>query len=167
MLRPFADTSLALTLVAAVATFVTAATATAADLAPRDGWEVRPTAKSHAELVEATRAAIGESNLAVVTQAGPTGAAAKRGIEIPGNLVIGAFNNDYAVKILDLSTAAMIEAPVRFYVTENEDGTATLSYKKPSVVFAPYMQDGGGELEALAAELDALFAGVVEAATGD
>ena len=67
------------------------ATADAADLTPRDGWEVRPTPKSHDELVAATRAAIGESDLAVVTQAGPTGAAAKRGVEIPGNLVIGAF----------------------------------------------------------------------------
>lgn len=157
MLRPFAATSLALALIASVAS--------AADLTPRDGWEVRPTGKTHADLVEATRAAIGESKLAVVTQAGPTGAAAQRGIKIPGNLVIGAFNNDYAVKILNLSTAAMIEAPVRFYVTENADGTATLSYKKPSTVFAPYVPEGGAELETLAAELDALFAGVLEAAT--
>lgn len=139
----------------------------AADLTPREGWKVRPTGKTHAELVEATRAAIGESPLAVVTQAGPTGAAASRGIEIPGNLVIGAFNNDFAVKILNLSTAAMIEAPVRLYVTENADGSATLSHKKPSFVFAPYLDEGGEELEALAAELDALFAGIVDAATAE
>ncbi|MHA3976294.1 DUF302 domain-containing protein [Halovulum sp. GXIMD14794] len=150
---------------AALALFASAAHA--ADLTPREGWEVRPTGKTHAELVEATRAAIGESPLAVVTQAGPTGAAASRGIEIPGNLVIGAFNNDFAVKILNLSTAAMIEAPVRFYVTENADGSATLSHKKPSFVFAPYLDEGGEELEALAAELDALFAGIVEAATAE
>ena len=71
------------------------------------------------------------------------------------------------MKILNLSTAAMIEAPVRFYVTENEDGSATLSYKKPSFVFAPYADEGGAELESLAAELDALFAGVAEAATAE
>ena len=36
------------------------------------------------------------------------------GIEIPENRVVGVFNNDYAVRILDMSTAAMIEAPLRF-----------------------------------------------------
>ena len=63
--------------------------------------------------------------MGVVTQAGPTQAAASRGITIPGNRVIGVFNNDFAVNILALSTAAMIEAPIRFYVTEGADGTAT------------------------------------------
>jgi uncharacterized protein (DUF302 family) len=67
------------------------------------------------------------------------------------------FNNDYAVRILGLSTAAMIEAPVRFYVTEEPDGTATLSWKMPSVVFAPYLDEGGDALAAIAEELDAKF----------
>lgn len=151
----------------AAALALTTTTTFASDLTPREGWEVYPTDKTHAELVEATRAAIGKSSLAVVTQAGPTGAAANRGIDIPNNLVIGAFNNDYAVKILNLSTAAMIEAPVRFYVTENEDGAATLSYKKPSFVFAPYANEGGADLEALAADLDAVFSGIAETATAE
>ena len=34
-------------------------------------------------------------------------------------------------------TAAMIEAPIRLYVTENLDGTATPSYKTPTTVYAP------------------------------
>ena len=37
------------------------------------------------------------------------------------------------------------------------NGTSTLSYKKPSHVFAPYMDEGGDALKALAAELDQLF----------
>ncbi len=135
-----------------------------AEMGPRDGWVVVPTSKSHTELVKATRAAIKSHGLIVVTQAGPTKAAKKRGIDIPGNLVIGAFNNDYAVRVLNLSTAAMIEAPIRFYVTENADGSATLSYKTPNTVFAPYMDEAGPELRAIADELDETFFAVAEAA---
>ena len=130
------------------------------DIAPREGWAVLRTDYDHAALVDRVRSAVGAHGLAVVTQAGPTGAAKARGIEIPGNTVIGAFNNDFAVRILRLSTAAMIEAPVRLYVTGNADGTASLSYKLPSTVFAPYAVEGGGDLAAAAAELDALFAAI-------
>ncbi|MEO0991408.1 MAG: DUF302 domain-containing protein, partial [Pseudomonadota bacterium] len=97
-----------------------------------------------------------------VTQAGPTGAAKARGITIPGNRVIGLFNNVFAVRILDLSTAAMIEAPIRMYVTEDLDGTATLSWKTPSHVFAPYFAEGGADLVAAASELDSLFEAVAQ-----
>lgn len=132
----------------------------AGDLGPRAGWSVQDSDKSHSDLVKAVRDATRANGMGVVTQAGPTGAAAKRGITIPGNRVIGVFNNDFAVKILGLSTAAMIEAPVRFYVTEDTDGSATLSYKLPSHVFAPYIEEGGPELEKLAAELDEKFAAI-------
>ncbi|MEM9318182.1 MAG: DUF302 domain-containing protein [Pseudomonadota bacterium] len=135
-----------------------------ADLTPRDGWEVHATPHSFDDLVARTRDAISENGLAVVTQAGPTGAAANRGIEIPGNRIIGAFNNQFAVRILELSTAAMIEAPVRFYVTENADGTATLSYKRPSMVFAPYADEGGAALGDAASELDEIFAAIADSA---
>lgn len=129
-----------------------------ADIAPRAGWSVLPSAKSYDVLVEDTLAAARTVKLAVVTQAGPTGAAANRGITIPGNRVIGVFNNDFAVRVLHLSTAAMIEAPIRLYVTENADGTASLSYKLPSAVLAPYTDEGGAKLIAIGAELDVLFA---------
>lgn len=134
------------------------------DLASREGWAVHPTVHEYATLVERVRDAIKAHGLAVVTQAGPTQAAKARGIEIPGNTVIGAFNNDFAVRILELSTAAMIEAPVRLYVTENADGTATLSYKLPSTVFAPYADEGGAALGEAATDLDSVFAGIAAAA---
>lgn len=126
------------------------------------GWAVFPADKTYSELVDATKVAIKDNGLIVVTQAGPTKAAAARGITIPGNLVIGAFNNDYAVRVLETSTNAMIEAPIRFYVTENEDGSATLSYKTPSFVFDPYMAEGGQALQDIAAELDKTFQSVAE-----
>ncbi|SMO32798.1 DUF302 domain-containing protein [Ruegeria faecimaris] len=131
---------------------------------PLSGWAVYPTGKSYDELVSDTKSAVKANGLIVVTQAGPTKAAAARGITIPGNLVIGAFNNDYAVRVLETSVRAMIEAPIRFYVTENEDGTATLSYKTPSFVFAPYIYEGRDPLRDIAQELDDTFQIVAEAA---
>lgn len=136
-----------------------------ADMAPLPGWEVHATPHDFDTLVARTNDAIAENGLAVVTRAGPTGAAASRGIMIPGNMVIGAFNNAFAVRILRLSTPAMIHAPMQLYVTENTDGTATLSYLRPSEVFAPYMEVAGPDLSAAASELDGLFAAIAEAAS--
>ena len=135
-------------------------------LEPREGWRVHPTGKSHETLLADLKAAVRAEGMGLVTEAGPTGAAAARGIGIPGNRVVGVFRNDFAVRILRLSPAAMIEAPIRFYVTEEPDGIATLSYKTPGFVFAPYMAEGGADPEAAAAELDAVFATIAARARG-
>ncbi len=126
------------------------------------GWEVHPSSHDFDTLVERTSQAIAAHGLAVVTRAGPTGAAANRGVEIPGNMVIGAFNNAFAVRILRLSTPAMIHAPIRFYLTENADGTATLGYIRPTTLLAPYADAAGPDLAVAASELDALFAAIAE-----
>lgn len=135
-----------------------------AEMAPRAGWTVIETDKSYTDLIDAVRKAAGKNRMGVVTQAGPTGAAKNRGITIPGNRVIGLFNNLFAVRILGLSTAAMIEAPIRMYVTENADGTATLSYKEPSTVFAPYMDEADADLQTAARELDVIFDAIAKTA---
>lgn len=136
-------------------------------VAPRAGWAVHDTAHPYAALLERTRAAVRAEGMFLVTEAGPTEAAAGRGIEIPGNRVIGVFRNDYAVRAIRLSVPAMIEAPIRLYVTEDGDGSATLSYKTPTAVFAPYAAEGGDALAALAAELDAVFAAIAARAIAD
>lgn len=136
-------------------------------IAPRDGWEIVETAKTYPALLEDLRAAVAAEKMGLVTEAGPTEVAKKRGVEIPGNRVLGVFRNDYAVRILRASTAAMIEAPVRFYVTEAEDGMAWLSWKRPSAVFAPYMTEGGLDLADAAAELDEIFAAIAARAAGE
>lgn len=145
-------------------TLLLAAPLQAQSIGPRDGWEVHATSKTFDDAVAAVKAAAKSHKLGVVTEAGPTGAAKARGVTIPGNRVIGLFNNVFAVQILGLSTAAMIEAPIRVYVTEEPDGTAFVSYKTPSHVFAPYSDEGGAELAEAAAELDAIFAAVVQEA---
>ena len=91
--------------------FVSFTAHTDENLAPREGWAVLKTDKDFQTLVKDTRTAVKAQSLIVVTQAGPTAAAKKLGITIPGNRVIGVFNNDLAGNVLETSTAAMIEAP--------------------------------------------------------
>ncbi|MEM7544272.1 MAG: DUF302 domain-containing protein [Pseudomonadota bacterium] len=132
--------------------------------AHRDGWSVTETTLTYEALLDRLKGAIKANKMGLVTQAGPTGAAASRGITIPGNRVLGVFNNRFAVRMLTASEAAMIEAPVRFYVTEQPDGTATLSYKLPSFIFQPYEGDSP-DVAAIGAELDVIFAQIAADAT--
>ena len=78
--------------------------------APREGWKVHETTYGYQELIDRVKAATKENGMGVVTEAGPTEAAKSRGVDIPGNRVIGVFNNVFAVKMLNASVAAMIEA---------------------------------------------------------
>ena len=76
-------------------------------------------------------------------------------------MVIAVYRNDFAVRMLEASVPAGIEAPIRFYVTENPDGTASLTYRRPSTVFAPC---GSADLDAMAKELDQIWQQIVAAA---
>lgn len=129
-----------------------------ADMLARPGWVVMPTTHDHATLVTRVKKAAGTRKLGIVSQASAT-LGAKRVLNktIPGNTVIGLYHPRFAVPMLEASVAAGIEAPIRVYITENADKTATLSYKVPSHVFAPYMEEGGESLTALASELDQVF----------
>jgi uncharacterized protein (DUF302 family) len=117
---------------------------------------------SFQELSGRLEEAIEANEFAVVTRASASAGAAARGVSIPGNLVVGVFRNDYAVRMLEASVPAGIEAPLRFYVTENHDGTATLTYRKPTAMFAPY---GVPALDAMAAELDPIWQRIAEQTT--
>jgi len=52
------------------------------------------------------------------------------------------------VRILKSSVPSDIEAPLRFYLTENADRTATLTYREPSAVFGAY---GSSDLDEITA----------------
>lgn len=106
--------------------------------------------------------AVEAHSLVHIATASASRAAAGRGIEIPGNAVVLAFNNVYAVRLLTASVPAGIEAPMRFYVTANADGTTTISYQKPSALLRPYGDNGLGTL---GRELDDLFAEIVAEAS--
>ncbi|QFS96347.1 hypothetical protein FIV06_02880 [Labrenzia sp. THAF191b] len=138
--------------------------ARADSLTDREGWQVLPTTKSYPALVDDLKSAIEGEGMLLVTQASASDGAKGRGITIPGNRIIGVYRNDYAVRMLEASVAAGIEAPIRFYVTENTDGTATLSWKTPGFVFATYMDEGGPALQELARELDQVFTSIADKA---
>ena len=135
-------------------------------LAERPGWEVFQTPHSYADMIERLNIAVKDNKMGLVTRASAT-LGAKKMLEkdIPGNMVVGVYRPDFAVRMLEANVEAGIEAPIRFYITENDDGTAKLSYKKPSAIFAPYL-DGSGKLEGLSSELDQIFAKIAKDAIG-
>ena len=134
-----------------------------AEIAVRPGWVVMPTGHDYLTLTQRVADVARRYQVSVVNVASAS-VGAEKGLDqkIPGNMVIGLYHPRYAVRMLDVSIASGIEAPIRVYVTENADGSATISYKKPSFSFAPYMDEGGDKLKDLADELDLLFASLVK-----
>ncbi|MEM1382602.1 MAG: hypothetical protein AAF713_09835 [Pseudomonadota bacterium] len=113
---------------------------------------------SYAALLQDLRAAIEGEKMTLVTGAGLTEVAKKRGFASPGNRVLGASRNDFAIGAIGASVPAMIEAPIRFNVAEGDDSTATLRYQRPSTIFAPYVASAGKDLATVAAEPGVIFA---------
>ncbi len=107
--------------------------------------------------------AIESNKMGLVAQASASRGAAARGVKIRGNLVLMVFRNDYAVRMLAASVPAGIEAPLRIYVTEDADGKASITWRAPSAVFAPY---GSAGLAAIARELDPVLEKIVRDAAG-
>jgi uncharacterized protein (DUF302 family) len=105
--------------------------------------------------------AIEANQMGLVAMASASRGAATRGVKIRGNAVLMVFRNDYAVRMLAASVPAGIEAPLRLYVTEGADGKASITYRVPSAVFAPY---GSSALDAMARELDPVFEKIVRQA---
>lgn len=131
--------------------------------APYPGTQTVSSQHSFEKVLQRLEHAIGDNKMGLVAQASASKGAAARGVNIPGNTVLMVFRNDYAVRMLEASVPAGIEAPLRLYVTENADGTASVTYRTPSATFAPY---GSGKLDALARELDPVFAKIVTDAAG-
>lgn len=80
---------------------------------------------------------------------------------VPGNRVFLFFRPDFARRMLNASTAAGIEAPIRLYVTEETDGSAIVTYRLPSHVFGAY---GNDALAAMGRELDAHVEAILKTA---
>ena len=131
--------------------------AAAGNATPHPGTHVIKTGHSYSAMVEKLPKAVARNKMGVVAKASATLGAKKIGVTIPGNMVVMVFHPKFAVRMLKASVPAGIEAPLRFYITENSDGTTTLTYRDPSSVFAPYES---GELDKMARELDAIFASI-------
>lgn len=124
------------------------------------GTIILKTTFSYQALIKRVDQAVKKNKMGLVTRASAT-VGAKRVLKktIPGNMVIGVYHPRFAVRMLEASIPAGIEAPLRFYITENTDNTASLRYRKPSSVFAPY---GSAQLDVMAKELDSLFAKIAQ-----
>lgn len=114
-----------------------------------------------AKVATALEQAVADHKMALVCHANAQRGAAGRGVSIKGNQVLMVFRNDFAVRLLAADPAAGFEAPIRIYLYENADGTATLSYVPPSAVFAGYRS---AEVRKIAAELDPIFKAIVDQA---
>lgn len=131
-------------------------------LTPAGAQERRMTVKSTApfgRVAEALERAVTDQKMALVCHANAQRGAAARGVTIKGNQVLMVFRNDFAVRLLAADPAAGFEAPIRVYIYENADGTATVSYLPPSAVFAPYRHP---EVQAVARELDVIFKTIID-----
>ncbi len=128
---------------------------------PYDGMVSIKVEKTYKDLTVDLKDAIKQNKMGLVTRASASGGAAGQGITIPGNMVVGVYRNDFARRMLAASIPAGIEAPIRFYLTENNDGTASLTYRKPSAVFAPY---NSADLDVMAKELDVIFEAIAKGA---
>ena len=148
---------------ALAAVLAVAAPAAAANPAPYPGTHSVATEYDFATLWERLRQAVKANNMGIVAQACASCGASKRGVTIPGNAVVMVYRNDFAVRMLAASVAAGIEAPLRFYFTEDAGGTATLTWRTPSAVFAPYES---ADLDAMARELDAIWEDIVRDTVG-
>ena len=135
------------------------------------GWSVPPAAAADtvtrvsrapfSKVAEALEQSIAEQKMALVCHANAQRGATARGVTIPGNQVMMVFRNDFAVRLLAADPKAGFEAPIRIYLYENPDGTATVTYRTPSAVLAPYPHPA---VRAVAAELDSIFRAIVDRA---
>ncbi|MDE2439968.1 MAG: DUF302 domain-containing protein [Betaproteobacteria bacterium] len=121
------------------------------------GTKTVGTAQGFDETVARLEKSITDNKMGLVAQASASRGAVSRGVKIPGNVVLMVFRNDFAVRMLKASVPAGIEAPLRIYVTEEPAGTS-ITYRTPSATFKPY---GNSELDAMARELDPIFAKIV------
>jgi len=113
-----------------------------------------------ATTVARLEAAVKASPIDIVTRANAQAGARSQGVTLPGNQVWGLYGPQYAVRMLRASVDAGFEAPLRLYLVEAPDGKVTVRYCQPSEVFRPY---GSAALDAMARELDAIFAEIVAA----
>ena len=73
---------------------------------PHSGTRALPSDKSFAELVTALNGAIKDNGMIAVSKA--SAGAKRRGIDIAGNMVIGVFHSNFAVRMLAASIGAGI-----------------------------------------------------------
>jgi len=111
------------------------------------------------EVVEGLIAGVEENEMLLVAHVDVQKNARKKGIEVGANQVLEIFRPDYAVRVWEADIEAGVDIPIRIHVYEGSDGHTYARYREPSETFVPYENDA---LSALGAELDPIFAGILE-----
>jgi len=106
------------------------------------------------------KAAATELSMGVVAHIDGQANAAKRGLTVDCDQILEVFHPDFAVKVWAVDKAAGLDIPIRFHVYKNNHKTV-VAYRSPSQVFAPY---GHAELVRIGAELDGIFAAILDRA---
>jgi uncharacterized protein (DUF302 family) len=127
----------------------------------QDGRVTAVSRAPFARVAAAIEQAVTDQKMALVCHANAQKGAAARGVAIRGNHVFMVFRNDFAVRLLAADPAAGFEPPLRIYAYENADGTATVTYAPPSLVFGRYAHP---EVQAIGRELDPIFKAIVDTA---
>lgn len=83
--------------------------------------------------------------------------AAKRGLTVPADQILEVFRPDFAVRVWQADKAAGIDIPLRIHIYEAA-GRTVVAFRTAREVFAPYANPA---LDAIAAELDPIFAGIL------
>jgi uncharacterized protein (DUF302 family) len=112
------------------------------------------------ELVGRLQKSVAANGMTLVATTTATG----HGTNIPDNAVLLVFRNDYAVRMVQANVLSGMEAPIRLYVTATADRKAAITYRTPTSIFALY---DNPKLDDLAAELDQIFAKIIDDAIGN
>jgi len=145
-------------LLLAIALILTGTLAMPQNLSPYPGTNIIKTSHGYKALFQRLGKAIKKNKGSLVNRASAAlGAKRVLDLSIPGNMVIGVYHPRFAVRVLKASIPAGIEAPIRFYITENTDKTASLTYRTPSSISTPYESS---DLDAMARELNSILASI-------
>jgi uncharacterized protein (DUF302 family) len=110
------------------------------------------------DVVTALKGAIETQKLRLVSHIDGQANAARIGREVPGDQILEVLRPDFAVRVWEACKPAGIEIPIRIHVYEDGENVC-VAYRTPQELFEPY---GSAPLTAVGAELDRLFAAIVE-----
>jgi hypothetical protein len=103
--------NLATTVLLAASVIIGAALPSMAADYPHPGTVIVSTSHEFDALLKRLEKAISDNRMGLVAQASASRGAASRGVSVLGNAVLEVFRNDYAVRMLEASVPAGIEAP--------------------------------------------------------
>lgn len=110
------------------------------------------------EVVERLKAAAAALSMGVVAHINGQANAAQRGLVADCDQIVEIFRPDFAVRVWAAHKPAGLDIPMRFHVYA-QGGITRVAYRPPSAIFRRYAKP---ELDPIGAELDAIFAALLQ-----